>query len=185
MNRGCCWYFPTYELVDIKNILDSGQEAFVRWLMTQPQVHISRYQLQVGGRFEQEQYAKHLRTRLEAPTSGFDESLHFRLCSLFGVNGCTISADLRPHPCNLYLCREVIEWAGPSYRAYQQERKDYFAYCSYVNEILRDELLEKEVDLLTRADVALSVVAACSIPEFQSSQLPMIRLTTPTNPLSA
>lgn len=182
INRGCCWYFPTYELADIKNLLDNGHEEFIGQLLAHPHTKIRRFELQVIGRFDQDAYQRAIAAASDLPQGDFDPSLHFKLCPFFGIDGCTISSALRPHPCNLYLCREVIQWSGSNYQSYNQERKDYFSYCAYVNESLRLELNEQGVDLISDQAQALATIRSCDIPHFEPRHLTPICLTVHEQP---
>ncbi|MCX7695358.1 MAG: hypothetical protein N2Z71_06610, partial [Caloramator sp.] len=143
-NRGCCWYYPKYTLMDIKNILAIGKEDFVKRLKTLENVYISSFYLEVRGFFDEEGYYK---ANIEEK-SDFDSKLFFRLCPFWQENGCKIDFKLRPHPCNLYLCREVIELCNEDYREFSKERRDYFSYMNYFNELLKRELIENRLDLL-------------------------------------
>lgn len=106
-SRGCCWYFPKYKLIDIKNIIDLGKTDFIYKITNMPNSKIEKYFIEVLGYFDEEKYKK-----FKISHNDFDTKLFFRLRPFFGKFGCSIDFTIRPHPCNLYLCREVIEACG-------------------------------------------------------------------------
>lgn len=166
-NRGCCWYFPKYTLMDIKNIISIGREDFIRKLKKLDNVYISSFYLEVRGYFDEEGFNK-----MDFDEEfDFDVKLFFRLCPFWQENGCKIDYKLRPHPCNLYLCREVIELCKQSYSEFSKERKDYFSYMNYFNELLKRELIEKNLDLLKDFEATLKFIKKYEVPKFEPRQI--------------
>ncbi|WDC84462.1 hypothetical protein PL321_01260 [Caloramator sp. mosi_1] len=162
-NRGCCWYYPKYTLMDIKNIISLGREDFIRELSTKENVYKSNYFLEVRGYFDEEGYKKsNLKQDID-----FDTKLFFRLCPFWQENGCKIEFKLRPHPCNLYLCREVIELCKDGYSEFSKERRDYFSYMNYFNEVIKHELMEKRMDLTSDFEGTLDFIKNYQVPNFE------------------
>lgn len=158
-NRGCCFYFPKYTLIDLRTAA-SIDPAFVAALPDHPGAVITDECLMVHGLYDQaahEAFRRDPEAASQAKYRGFDASLQFRKCAFCTETGCTLDFRLRPHPCNLYLCRGVIASCGEAYRDYARERKDYFAFCQYVNGCLADELERRGLSLTT--DFAGSIAA--------------------------
>jgi hypothetical protein len=93
------------------------------------------------------------------------------LCPFFGKDGCTIDYTLRPYPCNLYLCRNVIKLAGGDYIHYSRERKDYASYAAYFDETLKYELLSKNTDFLSDMEKSIDVITKFNIPKYEPRKL--------------
>jgi len=164
--RGCCWYFPKYKLIDIKNILDLGKEDFIYEIANLINSKIEKYHIEVLGYFDEEKYNK-----LKPKSDDFDTKLFFRLCPFFDKDGCKLDFTLRPHPCNLYLCREIIEACGQEYEYYKRERKDYFAYCNYYNDVLAKELEYKSLNLVNNFEEAIKLLKEIHVPKFDFRNL--------------
>lgn len=171
--RGCCWYFPNYTLVDIKNIFSHNRIDFIYSLLKLQNSHISQYHIEVKGSFDSKAFFKYLMENeyVEPAEKAFDAKLFFRLCPFFDTNGCSIDFSLRPHPCNLYLCRKIIEKCGNNYIPYSNERKDYYSYCNYFNESIKHVLMENKVDLLINPEASLSIIENFELPDFEPRKL--------------
>lgn len=170
--RGCCWYFPKYTLVDIKNIVSHGRIDFIYSLLRLQNSHISQYFIEVIGRFDNQSFLNYSHTTEN--NKDFDNKLFFRLCPFCGFHGCSIDFSLRPHPCNLYLCRTMIENCKESYLPFSKERKDYYSYCNYFNESIKQELKYNSIDLITNPDASLSVIDSFEMPAFEPRKLDML-----------
>ncbi|OBR92421.1 MULTISPECIES: hypothetical protein [Clostridium] len=167
-NRGCCWYFPKYNLVDIKNIINNGNINFIYYLSSIPNC-VESYDIRVKGTFFKNQYDNYTENNIKY--SDFDSSLFFRLCPFLKKDGCKLSFSLRPHPCNLYLCREAIQLAGKEYTMYSRERKDYYAYCNYFNECLKEDLKSNNTTLSDNLEESLDILNSSTLPPFQPRKL--------------
>lgn len=172
-NRGCCWYFPKYTLFNIKNILNMGKEDFIISILNNKNSHISSYSIEIKGSFDGEKYEKFIKEN-EHIEHCFDYKLFFRNCSFVTDKGCSLDFSLRPHPCNLYLCRNVISSCGEYYSPFSRERKDYFSYCNYYNDYLKYSLIDKNLDLISSPLATLEFLKNISIPTFQPNKIDSI-----------
>ncbi|GFR36445.1 hypothetical protein [Thermobrachium celere] len=166
-NRGCCWYFPKYTLMDLKNIISIERVDFIHELKENEKTVISNYHLEVKGYFDEEGYNNYGVKTIE----DFDTKLFFRLCPFSTEKGCSIDFKLRPHPCNLYLCRQVIDYCGDEYRMFSKERKDYYSYMNYYNELLKRELIDKKIDLIKDFDRTIEFISKYEVPKFEPRKL--------------
>lgn len=176
INRGCCWYFPKYTLMDIKNIITIGKIDFIYSLLKSTNSIISQYFIQVHGFYNENRYKLYKENNIT--NSNFDSKLFFKACPFIGKNGCTINFGLKPHPCNLYLCREVIKGAGNLYKDYSMERKNYYSYCNYFNESLKYELMDNHADLLNYTSRTLEIIEASDVPNYEPIKLPVIQIAS-------
>lgn len=168
-NRGCCWYFPEYRLVDIKNIIDNGKGNFIYYLISLKNSLLSNYSIKVNGSFLKNKYMDFENSNEKY--KNFNTSLFFKLCPFLSKNGCSLDFILRPHPCNLYLCRDVIKLCGKEYKSYLEERQDYFAYCNYSNECIKEDLLDNHVNLTENIHKSMEIIKKCSIGHFNPRNL--------------
>ncbi|KOA20804.1 hypothetical protein CLHOM_09470 [Clostridium homopropionicum DSM 5847] len=171
--RGCCWYFPKYSLIDMKNIIDSGNKNFIYSLLNMDNAEIYQYCINVNGEFNKKEYEEYLKETFQedSEVSDFDQKLFFRLCPFATTKGCSIAFDLRPHPCNLYLCREVINSCGKDYKEFSKERKDYYSYCNYYSDTLKYILMDNTVDLTKDPFKAIDILEKTEIPTFEFKNL--------------
>lgn len=165
-NRGCCWYFPKYNLVDIKNILNLNKESFIYKICKMQNSYVSQYHIRVNGEFLKDDYEKYILYNNDV--LGFDTKLFFRLCPFLGTNGCSLDFSLRPHPCNLYLCRKLIKWCGIKYNEYSKERKDYYAYCNYFHEYIKELLIDARTSLCENIEKSLFIIKKFKMPYFHN-----------------
>lgn len=176
-NRGCCWYFPKYTLMDIKNVIDSGSKEFIYELLNSKNSKVGQYYIISEGEFNEEKYSDYLKDMLDSNESlDFDSKLFFRLCPFATSKGCSIDFALRPHPCNLYLCREMLPMCGEAYKEYSEERKDYYSYMNYFSDTLRYALIDEEVNLLKNPLRAIEIIENTEIPKFLPRNLNPIYL---------
>lgn len=175
LNRGCCWYFPRYTLMDIKNIINIGKIDFIYSLIKNANSKISQYFIEVHGFYDSIKHKVYCKNN--NPQLDFDSKLFFRVCPFVGKKGCTIDFQLRPHPCNLYLCREIIKKSGESYKKYCRERKDYYSYCNYFNDSLKYELMDKDIHFLKDFSKSLKIIKSFNIPSYEPIKLPEIKGT--------
>ncbi|WP_027624972.1 hypothetical protein [Clostridium lundense] len=173
-NRGCCWYFPKYTLVDIKNILDMEKKNFILALLNMKNAVINKYSIEVIGNFDEEKYLNFIKENPDSIEDNFDPKLFFRVCAFFRPNGCHLDFRLRPHPCNLYLCRTVIGCCEEEYKNFSRERKDYFSYCNYFNESIRQTLMDAKVNLQSAPFKALEIIENFEMPPFGEKELKSI-----------
>lgn len=173
IKRGCCFYFPKYSLIDIKNILKFNR-YFLFKLITKKNVITHDYFIEVKGTFDKATYNNFLKNSTEEELlkyGNFDKTLFFKKCFFVTPKGCSIDFRLRPHQCNLYLCRKITTNPNYLYKKYSRERKDYFAYCNYVNTLLIQYLQENLLTLKTNFKQSVNFLEKIKINDFLFSKL--------------
>lgn len=173
VNRGCCFYFPKFYLIDIKNITNIDI-SFLSNLIEEERARVHSFYIEVEGIFDKESYKNFMLNNTEeelAKYKNFDISLLFKKCYFSTNEGCSINFELRPHPCNLYLCRKIIEECGTEYYKYSRERKDYYAYCNYINEVLEIELRKRNTDLKNNFKDSIQILKNTKVDNFDFSIL--------------
>ena len=178
--RGCCFYFPKYSLIDIKHIINYD-ENFLFELIKEKNVIIHDYYIRVVGTFYKEKYKKFLENNLKEDLlkyGDFDTSLFFKKCYFVSEKGCSISFKLRPYECNLYLCRHVVNKCRRKNNKYSRERKDYFAYCSYTNMMLKEDLIKSNINLKNNFKECIELLKKDPIYNFSFSNLENIEISS-------
>lgn len=180
IHRGCCFYFPKYNLFDIKNLINFNKSFLFKLIQMKNSV-IHNFYIEVQGDFDNKKYEDFLKNNTDenlSKYSDFDPKLFFKKCCFVTEHGCKLNFKLRPHQCNLYLCREVIENCNDSYSKYSRERKDYFAYCNFVNMILQGELYKNHVNLKTDLQKSIAILEKTKIDTFDFSKLDKIQISS-------
>jgi len=173
LNRGCCFYFPKYTLITLRKIA-SHDRAFLDWLHRHPDAVIDDYELVIRGDFDSiahDDFLRQLTDEVRERYRHFETSLLFRKCRFVSEKGCAIAFNLRPHPCNLYLCRGVIDRCGDAVRDFARERKDYFAYCHYMNGLLEEALRSQDLTLKSDFQKTIDMLLATPVDSFSFSEL--------------
>lgn len=179
INRGCCFYFPKYSLIDIKNIINFKKD-FLFKLITKENVITHDYFIEVKGTFDKTAYSNFAKNSTEGEFSkygNFDKTLFFKKCSFITPKGCSIDFRLRPHQCNLYLCRNLSENSSYLCKNYSRERKDYFAYCNYMNTTLIQYFKDNLLTLKNNFKQSVNFLDKIKIDNFLFSKLENVKLT--------
>jgi len=178
IKRGCCFYFPKYSLIDIKNIIKFKKD-FLFKLITKKNVVTHDYFIEVKGTFDKTAYNNFLETSNEDELlkyGDFDTKLFFKKCFFITPTGCSIDFRLRPHQCNLYLCRKLVKNSNSLSSKYSRERKDYFAYCNYINVILTQYFKENLLSLKNNFKQSVNFLEKIKIDNFFFSKLQNLKL---------
>ncbi|MFL0249315.1 hypothetical protein ACJDT4_02690 [Clostridium neuense] len=173
IKRGCCFYFPKYSLVDIKNIIKFKKD-FLFNLITKKNVIIHDYFIEVKGTFDKTAYNNFWENHTEDDLlkyGDFDTSLFFKKCFFITPKGCSIDFRLRPHQCNLYLCRKLSKSSKYLRKNYSRERKDYFAYCNYIDITLSQYLKDNLLTLKNNFKQSVNFLEKIKIDNFFFSKL--------------
>lgn len=175
INRGCCFYFPKYTLTNIRYLAGHDPE-FLEKLRLLPDTIIKDYDLMVQGDLDLDGLQAVMNSENEGtsdngPAERFDPALRFRKCRFITEQGCSIQFNQRPHPCNLYLCRSVIENCGAAYRPFARERKDYFGFMQYSDQVLKEALQERNLTLRSDFSGAVTVLLETYLDSFDFAEL--------------
>lgn len=167
-NRGCCWYFPKYTLLDIQRMTKSVEGLnILEHIKSQPATIINPYYIHAKGFFDKAGYDKYIRNEnKENKTENesayqFDHTIFFRAC-LFVKSGygCTIPPRYRTIVCNFFICNEAMEKArfADALKPYIEERSRYAAWVEWENRSLEHLLKEKGVDLVSNYETVLKIL---------------------------
>ena len=160
-HRGCCYYFPKFNLVDIQKMvqLPGGKNVLDKIINTDGTI-IYKYHIETHGIFEEEKYQKFLQGNLELSNEELnilisdefhDKSLFFKSCPFVedGV-GCTIPFQFRNPVCNFFLCHEIKNNAHDDklIKEYENEAESFWKFYDWENMNLTHLLHENNLNLL-------------------------------------
>lgn len=147
--RGCCSYFPKFELTDIHRMVKSvdGLQVLKR-IVDNPGTVIYNYYLHAKGYFDREGYLEYLKNGPE--DDGIkDKTIFFRACPFVKSGyGCTLPPVYRNYVCNFYICDEVMSNVDKKevMQQYIEERSRYARWVEWENMSLERILSEHHLN---------------------------------------
>ena len=112
INRGCCHYFPDFNLAEIHRLLmlPGGQSA-LETILNNCGTVVNNFNILVKGTFDNEGYEVYIKNGCseEYPTIN-DHTIFFRSCPFVkpGV-GCSLPCRFRTTVCNFFVCSEILD----------------------------------------------------------------------------
>jgi len=162
-NRGCCFYFPEFTLVDIHrmSVTLEGLRT-LEIIRRQPGAVFYSYHIHVKGYFDRQGYDEYMKKgRLLGDGSIQDHTMFFRACPFVeGGRGCTLPPRYRTIVCNFFICSEILEHPNlqAAFKPYLEERSRY-ARWEYREKLeLQHVLMEKGLDLINNFEEAIEVL---------------------------
>lgn len=151
-NRGCCWYFPKFSLVDIQRMSKTpdGLKVLNR-IIDNPGTKIYNYYIHAKGFFDEAGYKKYMESGQLLDTDYIeDHTIFFRACPFAKPGkGCTLPPRHRTFVCNFFICKEITDAARPyeMFKSYEDERLRYSRWLDWENESLKQLLAEGNLTL--------------------------------------
>lgn len=151
-NRGCCHYYPKYNLFDIQRLLrtSEGKEVLDR-IVNLPNVKIHNYYIHAIGYFEEDSYKKYISSEEGKLDTEEDKTIYFRACPfVVSGKGCSIEPQYRSYVCNFFICNDIKEKFKnkKEYSELLEKRDNYIKWMDYENTSLEYFLIEKKLDLV-------------------------------------
>lgn len=151
-NRGCCWYFPKFTLVDIQRMSKTPDGLKVlNKILSNPGTQIYNYYIHAKGFFDEAEYEKYMESGMQLEGDYIeDHTIFFRGCPFVKPGkGCTLPPRYRTFVCNFFICREIIEAAQchEMFQRYDEERLRYSRWLDWENESLKYILSEDNLAL--------------------------------------
>lgn len=180
-NRGCCSYFPRFELTDIHRMSKSleGLQT-LNTIVKNPGTVIENYSIHAKGFFDKLGYDKYLKgEQTSEEISIKDRTIFFRACPFVkSGQGCTIPPRFRTCVCNFFICSEVLERPGfeEAFKPYIEERSRYARWLHRDNEELRHILYENKVNLLKDFDKSIKLLQEIPIIDYDFPQLEPVEM---------
>lgn len=144
--RGCCSYFPKFELIDVHRMVKStdGLQVLKR-ILDNPGTVVYKYYLHAKGYFDQKGYLEYLKNGSDEDSDIKDKSIFFRACPFVKSGyGCTIPPVFRNYVCNFFICDEVMSNVDKKevMQQYLEERARYARWVAWENMSLQRILSE-------------------------------------------
>lgn len=180
-NRGCCWYFPKFELYDIQRMSQSiaGLDTLKR-ILNDGNAVIHNYYIQTKGYYEKDSYENYIKSIDGCLDPRDDKTIYFRACPFVKENvGCTIPSYFRNIVCNFFICDEIwIMTRDDLSTSYINERDRYSRWVNRENLSLQNLLRENNIHLNTCWDDAIALLQTTPINTYEFPNMPAININT-------
>lgn len=175
-NRGCCWYFPKFSLVDIQRMSKTldGLKVLNR-IIDNPGTNIYNYYIHAKGFFDEAEYEKYIGSGKLLDTGYIeDQTIFFRACPFVKAGqGCTLLPRYRTFVCNFFICNEITE-AAKSYdlfQSYEDERLRYSRWLDWENESLKQILAENSLTLHENLAEVIQTLQELEMTQYEFPEL--------------
>lgn len=179
-NRGCCYYYPKFTLLDIQRMSKSLKGLnTLETIKNNPQTIMKEFQINTKGYFDEVGYEKHLKNKNFIGENIIkDQSIFFKACPFVIPNlGCTIDAEFRTLVCNFFICTEIIDSAEDKTLVdlYLKERSSYAKWCDWENEGLKHLLLGQNIDLINNYNETIKYLQSISLSSYEFPKFPELK----------
>lgn len=178
-NRGCCFYFPKFNLYEIHKMVksDEGMDN-LKMIIKRPQTKIYNYYIHAVGDFDKKMYYEHMKKGFDKDEQKIkDKTLFFRTCPFVKPKvGCTMKPEFRSYVCNLFLCNEIMEAFKDSdeFKKYIKERDSYSRYVDWENTSIQMYLEERGLDLIHNFDKTIEALKKMPLEIYEFPRLKQI-----------
>lgn len=177
-NRGCCYYYPKFNLVDIQRMAKSpaGKKVLNKILENKSTV-VNNYYIHAIGYFDKEGYEDYVSNMLDE--SSWDHSIHFKACPFVEPGkGCSIPPKYRTPICNFFICKEIKESTSSqkNIESYERAAQNYWRYYDWENNNLTLALKEHNLSLKKDFNESLEFLANIESYDYEFPSLPECEL---------
>jgi hypothetical protein len=175
-NRGCCWYFPKFTLVEIHRMSKTleGLQT-LDTVMKSPGSVVYQYYIHSKGYFDKEGYDKYLSTEYDLRENiPKDSTIFFRACPFIKEGeGCTLPPKFRSYICNFFICDEVIKEVSSTnnYKKYVNECTSYSRWVDWENSSLERVLIDNKVNLVSNFSKTIEILQSIPLSEYEFASL--------------
>ncbi|MDY3206791.1 hypothetical protein ACEE21_09375 [Clostridium baratii] len=177
-NRGCCFYYPKFNLVDLQRMSKHSTGRSVLKRIIEKNTKIFNYYIQVIGYFDENGYNnfKNLNnnTSKKDAYEPDDNSIYFKACPfVIDGTGCSIPHQYRTPICNFFLCKEVKNRINSKklLYAYEEASRAYYRYYEWENQNLIELLEEKGLTLKDNFDEVIDFLSEIESYEYEFPSL--------------
>lgn len=175
-NRGCCWYFPKFNLLEIQRMsLTLEGLKTLKIIIKNPNTTVYKYYIHSKGFFDKEGYEEYLNSNNLIESDGLqDHSIFFRACPFVKEGyGCTIPAKYRSYICNFFICKDVTSrlLQPDKYEIYKRERDSYVKWIHWENENLEYMLKENNLNLIDHWQECLELLRNTPMEHYEFPKL--------------
>lgn len=170
-NRGCCWYYPKFNLLDIQRMSKSIDGLLVLdKILKNPGTVIYNYYIHAKGYFDNEGYNAHIDSgNIIEPDRIEDQTIFFRACPFVKEGyGCTISPQFRSLICNFFVCDEILNMDSlkDSIEPYIKERSSYSRWEEWENSGLKSTLNDMGLNLVNNFNEVVTLLQKLPLEEY-------------------
>ena len=174
-NRGCCWYFPKFTLLDIQRMVKTLEGIQVLGMIrNNPGTVVNDYYLHAKGLFDKDGYEKWLKSNNHVEMPVKDCTIFFRACPFVkNGTGCTLPPRFRTVVCNFFICDDILnrEDIQEAVKPYITERSRYAAWVEWENRSLEHLLKENNVTLISNFDAAINILQNTPLDIYEFPEL--------------
>ena len=171
-SRGCCHYFPEFNLAEIHRMLHlPGGSQVLKTIMDYPGTVVNNFALHSRGYFDREGYENYIAGGQLLETGDIkDHTIFFRTCPFVREGcGCMFPARFRTTVCNFFICGEIFGKPGleDSFRPYIEERSRYSSWVHRESLGLQHILTENGVNLALDFQASLRLLAELPLSGYE------------------
>ena len=181
-NRGCCFYFPKFNLLDIHRMSKSpyGLDTLSR-IISNKNTKIFHYYIHAKGKFDNKNYTDFISNgsnRNFIKTCELkniqDMTMFFRTCPFVKSNyGCTLPQKYRTPICNFFICNEVKKNLDYNIiKIYEQESINYWHWYNWESSNLESFLKEHNINLKDNFYECIKIFKNLPFYEYEFPKLP-------------
>lgn len=175
-NRGCCWYFPKFTLIDVHRMVKSIEGLqILDAIRKNPQFVVYSYYIHAKGYFDEQGYKNYMKHNpYQYNNEEKDYTTLFRACPFVkDGQGCTLPPRYRTYVCNMFLCDEIFEQCNDNdkFKEYIDARTNYSGWVYWENQSLEHVLMEHNTNLVDNFDKSLKILQ--ELP-FEAYEFPML-----------
>lgn len=179
-NRGCCSYFPKFNLYDIHKMVkeEEGMETLKR-ILALPKVEIKNYYIHAKGYFDEEGYNLYKNNGELDNFRVRDKTIFFRACPFVkSGEGCTIKAKYRSYVCNFFICEEVVNQIKDNeiFKLYEEERDRHVKWISWENTALEYYFISEKLNLIKNFNEIINILKEMPLREYEYRALEAIEI---------
>ncbi|ADL70154.1 conserved hypothetical protein [Thermoanaerobacterium thermosaccharolyticum DSM 571] len=172
--RGCCSYFPKFELIDIHRMVKSAEGLQVlKRIIDNPGTVVYNYYIHAKGYFDKDGYEEYLKNAPEEDDIR-DKTIFFRACPFVKSGyGCTLPPVYRNYVCNFFICDEVINNVDDEEvkNQYIRERSRFVRWAEWENMSLESILAEHHLNLRDDFEGSIKLLQEIPLDIFEFPQL--------------
>lgn len=179
-NRGCCSYFPKFELHDIHELSKTGEGMeILDQIRSLPGMIIYKYYIHAKGYFYEKGYNRFVNSQQASLYDIEDKTIFFRACPFVKPGkGCTLPVKFRHYICNIFICKEAIERAEKPelFNEYKRACDCYVRWLKRENDSLEMLLREENITMEEDFDEVIKYLRDLPIEHYEFPDLPEISI---------
>lgn len=179
-NRGCCAYFPKFELHDIHKMSKNYEGLrILDKIRNMPGTEIYHYYIHAKGYFDENGYNKFMQSKQASEFELQDKTVFFRACPFVKPGkGCTLPVKYRHYICNVFICREVVKRATEPelFQKYMDECSSYVRWVKWENDSLEMLLREQGINLKENFDEVVAFLKDIPLEYYEFPSLPEMQI---------